>query len=114
MALRKAGEHHYDNAGGSRKLSAVAAGHTMGVKERHYEKVGEDFEQVHESYRRFHPAFSRIGNPSRLMTMKHLFGSNTARVIALDSALLRFEASAGCMRLSISYWLFWSLSIGRR
>jgi len=22
-----------------------------------HEKVGEDFEQVHESYRRFHPAF---------------------------------------------------------
>ncbi|MCX9074761.1 MAG: tyrosine-type recombinase/integrase [Candidatus Methanoperedens sp.] len=57
MALREAGERHHDNAGGSRKLSAVAAGHTMTVKERHYEKVGEDFEQVHESYRRFHPAF---------------------------------------------------------
>jgi uncharacterized protein YktA (UPF0223 family) len=28
----------------------------MQVKERHYEK-GEDFEQVYESYRRFHPAF---------------------------------------------------------
>lgn len=24
----------------------------MHVKEKHYEKVGEDFEQVHESYRR--------------------------------------------------------------
>ncbi len=57
MALREAGERHHDNAGGSRKLSAVAAGHTMQVKERHYEKVGEDFEQVHESYRKFHPAF---------------------------------------------------------
>ncbi len=57
MALREAGERHHDNAGGSRKLSAVAAGHTMAVKERHYEKVGEDFEQVHESYRKFHPAF---------------------------------------------------------
>ncbi len=57
MALREAGERHHDNAGGSRKLSAVAAGHTMQVKEQHYEKVGEDFEQVHESYRRFHPAF---------------------------------------------------------
>ena len=32
--------------------------HTMQVKERHYEKVGEDFEQVHESYRIFHPAFT--------------------------------------------------------
>ncbi len=53
MALREAGERHHDNAGGSRKLSAVAAGHTMHVKEKHYEKVGEDFEQVHESYRRF-------------------------------------------------------------
>jgi hypothetical protein len=29
----------------------------MQVKERHYEKVEEDFEQVHESYRKFHPAF---------------------------------------------------------
>jgi hypothetical protein len=57
MALREAGERHHDNAGGSRKLSAVAAGHTMHVKEKHYEKVGEDFEQVHESYRKFHPAF---------------------------------------------------------
>jgi hypothetical protein len=56
MALREAGERHHDNAGGSRKLSAVAAGHTH-VKERHYEKVGEDFEQEHESYKRFHPAF---------------------------------------------------------
>jgi hypothetical protein len=27
------------------------------VGELHYEKVGEDFEQVHESYRRYHPAF---------------------------------------------------------
>ena len=40
MALREAGERHHDNAGGSRKLSAVAAGHTMQVKEQHYEKVG--------------------------------------------------------------------------
>lgn len=57
MALREAGERQHDNAGGSRKLSAVSAGHSMRVKERHYEKVGEDFEQVHESYRKFHPAF---------------------------------------------------------
>lgn len=57
MALREAGERHHDNARGSRKLSAVAAGHTMQVKERHYEKVGEDFEQVHESYRKYHPTF---------------------------------------------------------
>jgi hypothetical protein len=35
----------------------VAAGHTVQVEERHYEKVGEDFEQVHESYSRFHPPF---------------------------------------------------------
>ncbi len=58
MALREAGERHHDNAGGSRKLSAVAAGHTMTVKERHYEKVGDDFEQVHESYKNHHPAFT--------------------------------------------------------
>lgn len=57
MALREAGERHHDNAGGSRKISAVAAGHSMAVKEKHYEKVGEDFEQVHESYRAHHPAF---------------------------------------------------------
>ncbi len=57
MALREAGERQHDNGGGSRKLSAVASGHSMRVKERHYEKVGEDFEQVHESYRNYHPAF---------------------------------------------------------
>lgn len=57
MALRESGERGHDNAGGSRKLSAVAAGHTMEVKEKHYEKVGEDFEQVHQSYKKFHPAF---------------------------------------------------------
>jgi hypothetical protein len=57
MALREAGERRHDNAGRSRKLSDVAAGHTMQVKERHYEKVGEDFELVHESYRKFHPVF---------------------------------------------------------
>ncbi len=41
MALREAGEKHHDNAGGSRKLLAVAAGHTMAVKELHYEKGRE-------------------------------------------------------------------------
>jgi hypothetical protein len=39
MAFSEAGECHHDNVGGSRKLSAVAAGNTMQVKERHYEKV---------------------------------------------------------------------------
>jgi integrase len=58
MALREAGERQHDNAGGSRKLSAVSAGHSMRVKERYYEKVGEDYEQVHESYRNHHPAFT--------------------------------------------------------
>lgn len=57
MALREAGERHHDNAGGSRKLSAVAAGHTMEVKEKHYEKVGEDVEQIKKSFEQFHPAF---------------------------------------------------------
>ncbi len=33
MALREAGERHHDNAGGSRKLSTVVAGHTMHAKE---------------------------------------------------------------------------------
>lgn len=57
MALREAGERHHDNAGGSRKLSAVSAGHSMPVKEKHYEKVGADFEQVWDSMKKFHPAF---------------------------------------------------------
>jgi integrase len=57
MALREAGERHHDNAGGSRKLSATASGHSMQVKQKHYEKVGDDFEQVHESYEKNHPAF---------------------------------------------------------
>jgi hypothetical protein len=57
MALREAGERHHDNKGGNRKLSSVMAGHTMQVKERHYEKVGADFEQVHESIKENHPAF---------------------------------------------------------
>ena len=38
MALREAGERHHDNAGGSRKLSATAAGHSMQIKQNHYEK----------------------------------------------------------------------------
>ncbi len=37
---------------------AVAADHTMQVKERHYEKVGEDVEQLQTSYKQFHPAWS--------------------------------------------------------
>ncbi len=41
-------------------FSSVAAGHTMAVKERHYEKVGEDFEQVHENSG-IHPVFVRGG-----------------------------------------------------
>ncbi len=57
MALHEAGERQHDNAGGSRKLSAVASGHGMQVKEKHYETVGEDFEQVHESYKNYPPAF---------------------------------------------------------
>jgi integrase len=57
MALREAGERHHDNNGGSRKLSAVAADHTMQVKEKHYEKVGEDIEQIIQSYQKFHPAW---------------------------------------------------------
>ncbi len=56
MALREAGERHHDNAGGSRKLSAVAAGHTMAVKEKHYEKA--DFEEVWKSIEEHNPAFT--------------------------------------------------------
>jgi hypothetical protein len=37
------------NAGGNRKLSSVAAGHIMQIKEKHYEKIVEDVEQMHES-----------------------------------------------------------------
>lgn len=59
MALREAGERHHDNAGGSRKLSAAGAGHTMQVKEKHYEKVGEDFEQIADSMEKHHPAFTQ-------------------------------------------------------
>lgn len=33
----------------------------MQVKEKHYENVGEDFEQVYEIYRRFCPAFKGVG-----------------------------------------------------
>lgn len=55
--MREMGESHNDHAGGSRKLSAVAAEHTMQVKEKHYERVGEDFEQVHGRYRKYHPEF---------------------------------------------------------
>ena len=58
MALREAGERHHDNAGGSRKISAVVADHTMQVKEKHYEKVGEDTEQLRASYQKFHPAWT--------------------------------------------------------
>ena len=57
MALREAGERTHDNAGGSRKLSAVGADHTMQVKERNYEKVGEDIEQIIQSFKKYHPAF---------------------------------------------------------
>jgi integrase len=57
MALREAGERHHDNAGGSRKLSAVVADHTMHVKEKHYEKVGEDIELITRSYQEHHPAW---------------------------------------------------------
>jgi len=55
MALRKAGERHHDNNGGSRKLSALIAGHTMGTKEKHYDET--DFEPVWESMGKNHPAF---------------------------------------------------------
>jgi len=56
MALRKAGERHHDNNGGSRKLSALAAGHTMRTKEKHYDEI--DFEPVWESMGKNHPAFA--------------------------------------------------------
>lgn len=56
MALRKAGERHHDNNGGSRKLSALMSGHTMKTKERHYDET--DFEPVWESMGKNHPAFT--------------------------------------------------------
>lgn len=37
--------------------TSIAAGHSMQVKERHYEKVREDFEQVHESHKNYHSTF---------------------------------------------------------
>lgn len=40
------------------RYKAVCGGdHTMHVKERQYEKVGADFEQVYESIFENHPAF---------------------------------------------------------
>jgi hypothetical protein len=39
------------------KLSAVAAGHTIAVKQRYYEKA--DFEEVHKSFKEYHPAFTQ-------------------------------------------------------
>ncbi len=39
-----------ENATTTMKVAAA------GVKERHYKKVGEDFEQV-DGYRKYHPAF---------------------------------------------------------
>lgn len=56
MALRKAGERHHDNNGGSRKLSALMSGHTMKTKERHYDET--DFEPVWVSMGKNHPAFT--------------------------------------------------------
>jgi hypothetical protein len=71
MALRKAGERHHDNNGGSRKLSALMSGHTMKTKERHYDETDghtmktkerhydeTDFEPVWESMGKNHPAFT--------------------------------------------------------
>lgn len=55
MALRKAGERHHDNNGGSRNLSALIAGHTMRTKERHYDET--EFEPVWDSMNKNHPAF---------------------------------------------------------
>lgn len=55
MALREAGERHHDNAGGNPKLSAIASGHTMDVKNKYYGKP--DFEEVHKSTEKYNPAF---------------------------------------------------------
>ncbi len=62
MALREAGEHHHDNACVTEIIHGWLAGHIMTIKERHYEKVGEDFERVHKSYRRFHQRLWRGGS----------------------------------------------------
>ncbi len=37
---QETGEKHHDNTGGSRKLSTVAAGHTIQIKERHEKNLG--------------------------------------------------------------------------
>jgi hypothetical protein len=73
MAIREAGERQHDNAGGIRKLSSVAAGHNMQIKEKHYEKVREDFSQVHDSYRIFPPAFVHGWDDLRLLVSISFF-----------------------------------------
>ncbi len=56
MALRKAGERHHDANEGDSSLSAQAAGHTMKTKIKHYQGE-QDWEAVHKSYQKHHPAF---------------------------------------------------------
>ena len=55
-ALREAGERFHDLRGGDTELSAKAAQHTMKVKEQNYKKLNWD--EVHESLRKYHPAFT--------------------------------------------------------
>ncbi len=56
MAIRKAGERHFDANGGDRAISAQLAGHTMKTKNQYY--AGEqDWGAAHTSYQKYHPAF---------------------------------------------------------
>lgn len=56
MALRKAGERHYDSSEGDSSISAQAAGHTMKTKIKHYQGE-QDWEAVGKSFREHHPVF---------------------------------------------------------
>ncbi len=56
MALRKAGERHHDAGGGDSSLSAQASGHTMKTKIRYYQNDVK-WEEIHDSYKKNHPAF---------------------------------------------------------
>jgi integrase len=55
MALREAGERHYDLNGGDPDVSAKASGHSKETKARYYKKVS--YEEAQESYAKHHPAF---------------------------------------------------------
>ncbi len=59
MALRQAGERHYDPNSANPDVSAKAAGHNKETKARYYKKVS--YEEALEAYARHLPAFVRDG-----------------------------------------------------